>query len=166
MNATAVCQHWRTTLLSFPRLWNEISWLNQMQFEAHLERSKSGPLDVQLPNLYPRLFESLVPHVSRLARMAVWVNDSSDFSQIAQYLPNPIPTLRAFTIIGHFGLDALELSPGIGNDYLLHVKKLQLEDISSFRAPHAFPHVTKLGWFVHSYRGASIQLAGLLDTLE
>jgi hypothetical protein len=58
----------------------------------------------------------------------------------------------------------LELPSGIGNDYLLHVKKLKLKNISSLQAPHAFPHVTELTWYVYSH--TPIQLAGLLDTLE
>jgi hypothetical protein len=137
-----------------------------MQFEAYLERSKSVPLEVQLPDLLSLLFKSLVPHTSRLAFLAVWVEGSSDLSWIARYLPSPIPTLRRFAIVGDPALDPLELPSGIGNGYLLHVKELQLEGISSLQASHAFPHVTQLVWFAHSRPGVPIQLAGLVDALE
>jgi hypothetical protein len=163
VNATAVCQHWRATLLSFPRLWSTIHCPDPMQFETYLKRSKSAPLEVRLA--YFSLFESLVPHTSRLAALAIRVDHSSDFNQVAQYLPNPIPTLRKFGITS-FGSDNLDLPPGINNDHFLHVKELQLEDISSFQAPHAFPHVTELTWYVGPGRGGPVQLSGLLDTLE
>jgi hypothetical protein len=48
----------------------------------------------------------------------------------------------------------------------MHVKELELEDIPSFRAPRAFPHVTKLTWHVGPEYGAPVELPGLLDTLE
>ena len=163
LNATAVCQYWRATLLSFPRLWNTIRCSRQIQFEAYLERSKSVLLDVELYNLFPRLFESLLPHTSRLAALTVQVSNSSDFGRIALHLQSPIPTLHKFTIISS-GSDTLE--PPSGIDYSTHVKELELEDISSFRAPRAFPHVTKLTWHVGPEHGAPVQLPGLLETLE
>jgi hypothetical protein len=163
INATAVCQHWRATLLSFPRLWNTIRCPSQMQFEAYLERSKSVLLEVRLA--YFSLFKSLVPHTSRLAALAIRVDYSSDFSQVAQYLPNPIPTLHKFSITS-FASDIFNLPSGISNDHFLHVKELELEGISSFRAPHAFPHVTELTWHVGPRGGDPVQLSGLLDTLE
>ena len=127
VNATAVCQHWRATLLSFPRLWNTICCSNRKQFEAYLKRSKSVPLKVQLGNLGPRRLKSLVPHTSRLAALAVQINHSSDFSEIVRHLPNPIPTLHKFTIMS--SSDTLEIPPGIGKDYFMYVKELRLEDI-------------------------------------
>jgi hypothetical protein len=164
VDATAVCQHWRATFLSFPRLWSTTSSSNDIQFEAYLERSKSALLKVGLRNLWPCRLKSLVPHTSRLAALAVQMSNSSDFGEIAWYLPNPIPTLHKFTIMS--SSDTLEIPPGIGNDHLMYVKELRLEDISSFRGPRAFPHVTELTWHVDSPRGGPIQLAGLLDTLE
>jgi hypothetical protein len=93
------------------------------------------------------------------------VNDSSDFRRIEQYLQNPIPTLHKFTIESS-GSDTLELPSGIGNSPFMHVKELQLEDISSFRATRAFSQVTKLTWHVGPRGGGPVQLSGLLATLE
>jgi hypothetical protein len=167
IDATAVCQHWRATLLSFPRLWNTIRCSNLMQFEAYLERSKSVPLNVRFHDLDPHLFGSLISHTSRLAILRVQVECSSDLSQIVQYLRNPLPMLYKFIITSSpFASDALELSSGVGDGYFMHVKELQLKDISSFRAPLTFPHVTKLAWYVGPCPRGSTQLPGLLDTLE
>ena len=166
VNATAVCQHWRATLLSFPRLWSTIRCSNRMQFEAYLERSKSTPLDVRFHNIYPHLLESLLPHTSRLATLTVQVSNSSDFGRIAQHLRCPIPRLRKFSILASRRADAMEFPSSTPNNCFVHVKELELQDISSLRAPHAFPHVTKLTWHVGPEYGAPVELPGLLDTLE
>ena len=167
INATAVCQHWRTTLLSFPRLWSRVRSPYRPLFDIYLERSKSAPLQVQLHdlrgNLRGNLFDSLAPHASRLASLCVWMRNSSDFHLIARYLPAPIPTLREFSITTDAEEYALEVPSGISNDHFSHVRKLCLEDISSLKAPHAFPHVTELVWIVKSHDETPI--AGLLDTM-
>ncbi|KAF9645669.1 hypothetical protein BDM02DRAFT_474690 [Thelephora ganbajun] len=164
INATAVCQYWRATLLSFPRLWNRVRPSNQMLFEAYLERSKSVLLKIRLCDERAHLVESLVPHTFRLASLAMVTSDSSNFRTIAHYLQKPIPTLRKFSIITPSGQNTLELPSDIDNNLFLHVKKLHLEGMSSFRAPHAFAHVAELRWHVRS--SSQIQIAGLLDTLE
>jgi len=167
INATAVCQHWRATLLSSPRLWNRIRSSNPTQVGVYLERSKSVPLKVRLRDLDPHLFELLAPHNSRLASLAVSMADPSDFHRVGHYLGSPIPTLRKFSIITFSGPDTLG-PPSSGTDYkcLLHVKKLRLEGMPSFRTPCAFPHVTELKWHVRSVADDLIQVVGLLDTME
>ena len=161
--AAAVCQYWRTTLLSFPRLWNRVHSSEQGLFEVYLERSKYVPLQVHLHDLYDDLFDSLVPHISRLASLSVRMRDSSDFHLIAHHLPPPIPTLREFSITANGEEDVLEVPSDIDNGYFSHVKKLHLKEMPSFRAPHAFPHVTELVWVVDSRN--EISIAGLLDTM-
>jgi len=46
--ATHVCHLWRTTLLSSPRLWSNLSFVNEKRGLAYLERSGSTPLYVDL----------------------------------------------------------------------------------------------------------------------
>ena len=46
--ATHVCHLWRTTLLSSPRLWSNLSFVNEKRGLAFLERSGSTPLYVDL----------------------------------------------------------------------------------------------------------------------
>ena len=165
VDATAVCQHWRATLLSFPRLWSKIHCSNRVQLEAYLKRSKPVPLEINLRNRHFPLSKYLLPHTSRLAALAVWVEDSPDFDHLTHHLRNPIPTLHKFSVIMPAGLSALKLPLGIGKGPLLHVKELWLEGISSFRAP-PFPHVTELTWHVDPRCSDPVRLAGLLSTLE
>ena len=46
VDATHVSYNWRTTLISSPRLWTDISFICQKEAFAFLERSKSTPISV------------------------------------------------------------------------------------------------------------------------
>jgi len=161
---TAVCKYWRTTLLSFPLLWNKIRCSGIEQFEEYLERSKFAPLEVQLGRPDPDRLRLLLPQISRLASLDVWVGGPYAFRWISHYLRNPMPTFHKFSITTYFGLDTLAYPSGVVNDHLLHVKKLCLNGMTRFRAPGVFPHVTELKWCVGS--GAPVQVTGLLATME
>jgi len=160
--ATAVCQRWRTALLSFPRLWSRIPFSSgQVQFETYLARSKCAPLEVQLRPPYFHLLKSLAPHAFRLVSLAVQVVASSDVRQIANYVRTTVPTIPKLSIIAVSSLTTLD----IPSKRFPYVKTLRLEGISSFLAPHSFPHITELTWHVGSHNCSPIQLAELLDTL-
>ena len=131
-------------------------------FKTYLQRSKSAPLEVQVHNTSLGLLEPLVPHISRLSSLTLVVHDSSGFEQLAQYLGKPIPTLNEFSVIAGQE-DELKIPSGIKNDHFLHVKKLRLVRLSSFRAPRAFPHVTELVWIVKPHLSAPP--SSLLDTV-
>jgi hypothetical protein len=164
INATAVCQHWRTTLLSFPRLWSRIRSSDGALFEAYLKRSKSVPLKVRVLTPDLRIFKLLVPHTSRLTSLAMWMEDSREFQTIAHHPQNSFPALRKFSVIKAPGVDFLELPSGTDNSYFPHLKKLHMEAMFSLRVPHPFPHVTELKWVVKSYEMGSV--AQFLDIME
>ena len=168
MNATAVCQHWRATLLSSPRSWNRINCATSTMFKTYLKRSKSVPLEVQLRDTSLPLLELLGHHISRLSSLTLVMEDSSGFEQLARHLGNPIPTLNEFGIIAKPGAKELMLSSHIRNDHLLHVKKLRLVEVPSLRAPHAFPNVTELKWITRNFTPFSGSLETLVElpTLE
>jgi len=48
ITVTHVCHLWRTALLSSPRLWSHLDFSNEERALVFLERSKSGPLRVDL----------------------------------------------------------------------------------------------------------------------
>ena len=54
ITATHVCHLWRMTLLSSPRLWSHLDFINEECGLAFLERSKSAPLVVDLIYAYSR----------------------------------------------------------------------------------------------------------------
>ncbi|KAF9782902.1 hypothetical protein BJ322DRAFT_1073218 [Thelephora terrestris] len=162
VNATAVCRHWRETLLSFPRLWRNAGG-NSPEIKAYIERSKSTPLDVSL--LYPSFVEFVIPHASRLAGLTVRLVKSSNFSQIAERLRNPLPMLHTFrvTVIPPHP-HALEFPPDLDNPFLSQTKKLELRGISTFLGPQSFPNVTEL--VLHTIRYVSTPMDRFLRTFE
>jgi hypothetical protein len=161
INATTVCQQWRTTLLSFPRLWHKAGG-SASELEAYLERSGSVPIKVNLSS--PHLFASITSHTSRLVALTMCVDDSSDFDRIATHLCHSVPTLRSLEIITRNPiLRTLELRFGLRDSVFLHLKKLSLNGISSFRAFHPFPHITELFLCTSAY--APDSTITLLNTL-
>ena len=162
INATAVCQQWRSVLLSFPRLWCNAGG-SPSKLEAYLERSKSVPLEVTLST--PQLVVSIIPHASRLTTLTVYMDRSPNFDQIAEHLRDPIPTLRSLTIRGGSQqLRNLELPSGLREGLFRHLKILSLKGFSSFSGPQTFPNITEL--FLCTNVCASGRVIDLLNTLE
>ena len=160
--ATAVCQYWRTTLLSFPRLWCNVGG-SSAEIEAYLERSKSVPIDVDLDD--PELDTPLiVPHISRLASLTVRPRHLSYFSKCEEHLRSPIPALRSFCFdVGYYyEVGDLELPSNFFNGSFSRLKKLDIGVVSSFRGPpQAFHRVTEL-----TLRTNSERISALLGIFE
>ena len=141
LNATAVCQHWRATLLSFPRLWHNPGG-STSELGAYLERSKSVPIEVNLSS--PHLVVSIIPHTFRLAALSIYT-DFRGLREITEHLRDPIPTLRSLAIrLMHFDLLSFQLLPGLGEGLFRHLDALSLNVIPSFHGPRTFPHITQL----------------------
>ena len=141
IDATAVCRHWRTILLSFPRLWRNAGG-SFSELEAYLERSKSVPIEVDLSS--PHLAPFIIPHTFRLVALTICVKDSSCVNQIAEHLRGPIPTLRSLDIRTRRYIRTLELPSGLCEGLFRYLKRLSLSGISSFSGPQTFPHITEL----------------------
>ena len=162
INATAVCQHWRTTLLSFPRLWRNAGG-SLSELKAYLERSKSVPIKVSLSS--PQLVTSIVPHTFRLVALTVFVDDSSGLGEITEHLRDPIPTLRSLEIRRqHSRSEGLEYPSGLYEGLFRHLNTVFLPAIPSFRGPQTFPHITEL--FLCANTSRSAPLTALMNTLE
>ena len=142
-NAIAVCQRWRTILLSLPRLWWNIGG-SSSEIQAYIERSKSTPIDARLSS--PELAGLIAPYTSRLAGLTIQYDDSLGFNQIVKHLCYPIPTLDVFRItsIPASGISPLGSPSDPQNPFFLHSKKLEMEGISLSYTSQTFPHVTEL----------------------
>jgi len=140
INATAVCQQWRSVLLSFPRLWCNAGG-SSSKLEAYLERSKSVPLEVTLSS--PQLVVSIIPHTSRLVALTVCVDNPLSFNRIAEHIRDPIPTLRSLEIrTENYPLPILGLPSGLREGLFRHLRSLSSDVV--FRGPQTFPHITEL----------------------
>ena len=161
INATAVCQRWRATLLCFPQVWRKAGG-RLSELEAYLERSKSVPIEVDL--FYPWLVTSIVPHTSRIENLTVSVEDSAGFEQIAKHLCDPIPTLHSLKLSTQIPqLFTIEPHSGLFEGLFRHIKSLHLYGILSLRAPQSFPHITEL--FLCTGRCPLRPVADLVETL-
>jgi len=171
VNATAVCQRWRTVLLSFQRLWCNAGG-SASEIQAYIERSGSMPIIVNLPS--PGLAELIAPHTNRLVGLAVRMgNPRSCLSRIAKHLRQPIPTLRTLYIYTNTpSPHKVEFAFDLRHAFFLHSRKLDLVGITSFRRSlttsnptlKAFPHVTELTLRTNEH--ASIDIDDFLNTLE
>ena len=162
--ATAVCQQWRVTLISFPRLWCNAGG-SQPEMQEYIKRSKSAPLNVNL--FYPGLVGLIVPHTFRLASLDVVLHRLLDINQVVNCLHSPIPTLHTFGISTTPSdlANTVTFPSGLHHPFFLHSKKLKINRISEFLEFPVFPCVTELTWSMTGSYG-KLEMASLLRTLE
>jgi hypothetical protein len=162
INATAVCQQWRTALISFPRLWHNAGG-SSSELEAYLERSKSVPLKVTLSP--PCLAVPITPHTSRLVALTICVAGPLGLNQITEHLRDPIPTLRSLEILTkNYQIRDLELPSSLCEGLFQHLKSLSLNAIPLFPGPRTFPHITELSLCTSNTLYTPV--TNLLDALE
>ena len=168
VNATAVCQSWRSIILSFPSLWCNAGG-SPSEIQAYIERSGSMPIVVSLSS--PEMAELIAPHTPRLVSLAVQVNDpQSFFDQLAKHLRHPIPTLHTFCLLTSASRpDMVEFDPGANDAFFIHSKKLDLKGIY-FRSPPPGPdvkpflHITEI--ILRPNDRARTAVREMVDTLE
>ena len=146
INATAICQHWRTILLSFPRLWCNPSG-PPSKIRAYVQRSKSTPTNVKLSS--PELVELVAPHASRLVGLTLRLHGKPyRFSQVIEHLPYPTPTLHSLRVVVKSRYRGLEFPSGPQNTFCFYLKRLEIVGISTIRGPQTFPYVTELTMYI------------------
>ena len=162
INTTAVCRHWRTTLISTPHLWCNISGSSALKVRAYLERSKWHPLNVHLT--WSDSIRLLVPHIRRIVSLRLDLVGQSQMERIAEHLVEPAPSLRTLTIyprrVGH----TLDIPPSFLGASFPSLRSLFMEDVSSFSGPHTFHSVTSLTLYTNA--DLPLDTASLLRTLE
>lgn len=162
INTTAVCRHWRTILLATPYLWCNISGSSTSKFQAYLERSKWHPLNVNLSSSNP--VQLLHPHIRRVVSLRLDLLGQSNLEQVAAHLCEPAPSLRALSIHSRRAGHTLNIPPSFLGGSFPSLRKLLVEDISSFSGPHIFHSVTSLT--LHTNVDISLDTTSLLHTLE
>ncbi|KAF9782899.1 hypothetical protein BJ322DRAFT_1073202 [Thelephora terrestris] len=161
LNATAVCQQWRTTLLTFPHVWRKAGG-DSSELEAYLERSKSIPIEVDL--ISTELVTSIVPHAFRLVHLTVSIIIPGGLKQVAEHLCEPIPTLRSLKFLTkNPQLFEISLPLGLSEGIFRHLQTLHLHGILSLYGSPSFPHITEL--FMCTGDSTYIPIRRLLSTL-
>ena len=165
INATAICQRWRTVLVFCPGLWRNAGG-SRSEIEAYLQRSKATQLDVNLS--HPSLVDLIVPHTSRLAGLTVRLDKSSSIDQFVNRLDYFIPTLHTFGISVMDRYQILEVPSDLRSPLFPSLKKLNINGLLMFHGPQVFPNVTELTWHTGVSKPcyAIPSMAGFLNTLK
>ena len=162
ISSTAVCRQWRTTLLSTPSLWCNISGSSTSKVRAYLERSRWHPLTVRLTSSNPA--QLLRPHIRRVVSLRLDLVGQSHMQRIAVHLSEPAPALRTLSIHSRHVGHTLDIPPSFLGGSFPSMKKLLVEDISSLSGPHTFHSVTSLT--LHTNASTPLNTVSLLHTLE
>ena len=105
VEATHICQYWRSTLISSPPLWT--CFLLQFSPDldrtlTYLDRSKSAPIDVSITIGSPKDLDvvkyCLAPHTARTRSLVI--HESSHSHLASSLFCNPAPSLQHLEIDG------------------------------------------------------------------
>lgn len=174
LKVTHVCQHWRTTALSFPRLWSHIhvrKLLDRKIAVKNIKRSAQSPLNVYCTILAPPLADevnilSLVAEqMHRLQELHIhWTiaHETSLWDLIVP--PSPAPNLEVLSLIGSWDERVSNLTlPPFFQNITPRLKKLTFTRISSW--PHNdFSGLTHLSLF--DQRDGRVSLPKFLEILK
>ena len=162
INTTAVCRHWRTTLLSTPHLWCNISGSSALKIRAYLERSRWHPLNIHLA--LSDSIRLLVPHIRRVVSLRLDLVGQSQMERVAEHLVEPASSLKTLTIYSRHVGHTLDIPPSFLGASFPSLRSLFMEDVSSFSGPHTFHSVTSLTLYTNV--DISLDTASLLHALE
>ena len=165
MSATAVCKYWRRTLVSAPKLWNNIvcgrDTVINPRMHMYFERSGSVPIVVRIHSNASRLLSS---HTERVSGLTMFIDHPSDIDEIAQYLSKPAPLLETITLrVAHWGRRCLILPPEFFKGFISSARTLILHGTILFPGPCKLSRLTK---FTLETDLTDATSANLLDALE
>ena len=167
INAAAVCKYWRTTLVSTPSLWNNIVCFQLMdrdtiglRIHTYFERSRSLPVNVQIPAWASRF---LSPYIERISGLTLNIDVRSDFDEIANHLSKSAPFLKTMTLYTAGLRDRVGLPPRIFEPLLSSASVLIIHGPIFSSAPCKLFGLTRFNITTDS---TEITRVALLDILE
>lgn len=170
ISATAVCRHWRNTLLASPDLWCDVDCsgslgpLREHMFQECLRRSGSVPLNVRLTSV--RYLPDITPHLPRFGSLDVRLTVPEQLGKIAAHFSQPSPLLQKLSISAAPPWDQtiLSIPPTLFGGQLEALRTLRLTGFLTLKIPYHFPQLTR---FDLQTRGSlSFKVDGMLKILE
>lgn len=170
INATAVCRHWRATLLSSPDLWCNIEcsgrrgYLRERMFRECLGRSGTVPLNIRLTSA--RYLPDITPHLARFSTLEIVVVAPEQPEKIAACFSKPAPILRRLIISGAAPWTRVGLSipPGLFGGDFTSLRTLRLVGFSFMKLPQHFPQLTRFD--LEGHADTPLRTDAMLGALE
>ena len=170
INATAVCRHWRDTLLSSPDLWCDIDCsgsrgpLRDHMFRECLGRSGTVPLNIRLTSV--RYLPDITPHLARFSALEIMVVAPEQLQKIASRFSQPAPILQKLNISGVAPWTQIGLSipPGLFGGDFASLRTLRLVGFSFLKLPPHFPQLTRFDLKTHAH--SALRTDAMLEALE
>jgi len=170
INATAVCRHWRNTLLSSPDLWCDVDCsgsrgpLREHMFRECLERSRIVPLNVRLTSV--RYLHDITPHLARFSALEIELAVPEQLGKIAAYFSHPAPILRRLSIsaVASWDQAGLSIPSGLFGGDFASLRSLRIRGFSALKMPQYFPHLTRFDLQTHDF--TTFKTDAILEALE
>ena len=149
INTTAVCRHWRNTLLSSPDLWCDIDCsgnrgpLREHMFREYLERSRMVPLNVRLTSV--KYLPDITPCLARFSALEIELAVPEQLRKIAAHFSQPAPILQRLDISAAASLNRTSLSiPRLlfGGDFA-PLRTFRIKGFSDLKMRQHFPHLIR-----------------------
>ena len=170
INATAVCRHWRNTLLSSPDLWCDIDCsgsrgpLREHMFRECLERSRTVPLNIRLTSV--RYLPDITPHLARFSALEIELAVPEQLGKIAAHFSHPAPILRRLSVsaVASWDQAGLSIPSGLFGGDFASLRSLRIRGFSALKMPQHFPHLTRFDLQTHDF--TSFKTDVILEVLE
>jgi len=170
INATAVCRHWRDTLLSSPDLWCDINCsgsrgsFRDHMFRECLGRSGTVPLNIRLTSV--KYLPNITPHLARFSVLEITVVAPEQLEKIASRFSQPAPILRRLNISSAppWTQIGLSIPPGLFGGDFASLRTLRLLGFSFLKLPPHFPQLTRFDLQTHTH--SALRTDAMLGALE
>lgn len=170
ISASAVCAHWRRTLISTPELWNKIICSRREnpevvvpRVEAYLKRSGSVPLEV---NIHDHASQFLSSHTERILSLRMFLGQTSNLHEIANHFSKPALLLQTMSLhVTDADRAILHLPSTFFETFLSSVRKLTVRGAILSPGPCKLSQLTKFTLKTRLNRLSSVVLLDILEEM-
>lgn len=142
--ATHVCRHWRSTILSVPTLWTNITCRDRERTLTYLERSKDALINVYAtsPSSNFQMRDILSRYIERTRQLRVSLSRADVRSAVLQ-LRDPVSSLEILELFGSvFDAPRINLPADFLGRHAPSLLSIHFSDVSPTFTPFHLPNLT------------------------